>query len=199
MNNVVLKGFLRDKAFSHKVGDIEYEKASLICPGVNGREDDVLSIRYKKLTCKYDEGDFISLKGNLRSYSQKEENKNTVELYVFTYFDLPDNINDNLVELDGRICKIGALQKSKSGKEYLHFILANNIIVREDKKINNYISCTAYGELARNMAELKVNDKLLINGEFHSHTYKKKIENEIEFRIAHEVVITDFELLAEEE
>lgn len=192
MNNVVLKGFLKDKTFSHKVGDVEYEKASLICPGVNGREDDVLSIRYKKLTCKYNEGDFISLKGNLRSYSRKEENKNTVELYVFTYFDLPDMINDNLVEIDGRICKIGQLQKSKSGKEYLHFILANNIIIRDDKKINNYISCTAYGELARKMAVLNVNDRLSISGEFHSHTYRKKVNDEIEFRIAHEVVVIDF-------
>ena len=135
MNNIVLRGYLRDIEYSHNIGDIEYEKANLICPNSGGKDDDIISLRYKKYTNKYKDGDFIEINGNLRSYSTKVDNKNNVQIYVFTYFDTPDVITVNNVELDGRICKINGLKKTKSGKEYLHFILANNIFVSNNKKI----------------------------------------------------------------
>lgn len=194
MNEITLRGYLRDVEFSHNIGDIQYEKANLICPGVAGKEDDIISIRYKKFTRKYEEGDFIELKGNLRSYSQRFENKNTVDIYVFTYFDIPDIMDPNKVMLDGRICKMGELKTSKSGKDYVHFTLANNIHVGDVKKINNYIPCTCYGAQAKEVAKLGVNDFIVIEGEFHSHSYKKRNEDgEIEFKVAHEVVVKNIE------
>ncbi len=193
MNNIVLRGYLRDIEYSHNIGDIEYEKANLICPNSGGKDDDIISLRYKKYTNKYKDGDFIEINGNLRSYSTKVDNKNNVQIYVFTYFDTPDVITVNNVELDGRICKINGLKKAKSGKEYLHFILANNIFVSNNKKINSYIPCTCYGDIAAELSQCSVNDKLEINGEFHSHCYKKYLEDgTFEYRIAHEVVIKNY-------
>lgn len=194
MNNIVLRGYLRDIEYSHNIGEIEYEKANLICPNSGGKDDDIISLRYKKYSNKYKDGDFIEINGNLRSYSTKIDNKNNVQIYVFTYFDTPEVITSNNVSLDGRICKINGLKKTKSEKEYLHFILANNIFVpNSNKKINNYIPCTCYGEIASELSECGVNDKLEINGEFHSHCYKKYLENNtFEYRIAHEVVIKNY-------
>lgn len=190
MNEIGLKGYLRDIEFSHMQGNIEYEKANLVCPRAGGKEEDIISLRYKKYVNKYKEGDFIELKGNLRSYSTKEDSKNSVQIYVFTYFDLPEDFTDNCLHLDGRICKIENVRYSLSKVPYLHFILANNIFTPDGKKINSYIPCVCYAEDTEKINSLGVNGQIEIGGEFHSHTYKKKLENgEIEFRVAHEVTV----------
>ena len=194
MNVITLRGYLRDIQFSHMQGSVEYEKANLICPRVGGKEDDIISLRYKKYTNKYKEGDFIEVKGNLRSYSTKEKDKNSVQIYVFTYFDEPEEVTGNYLEIDGRICKIDSLRTSKNGVNYLHFILANNIFTSDGKKINSYIPCVCYGNDTKQIIDLGVNGQIKIKGEFHSHTYKKKLDNnEIEFRVAHEVTVKSIE------
>ena len=53
MNEILIRGYLRDIAFSHYQGSIEYEKANLVCPRTGGKEEDVISLRYKKFTNKY--------------------------------------------------------------------------------------------------------------------------------------------------
>ena len=114
--------------------------------------------------------------------------------YVFTYFDKPEEISNNLLNLDGRICKIDTLRYSKSGVPYVHFILANNIFTNDGKKINSYIPCICYSENANKIISLGVSAKIKIVGEFHSHTYKKTLDNgEIEFRVAHEATVKTIE------
>lgn len=194
MNTVAIKGYIRDIEFSHDVGEIEYDKATVVCPGVNGKEDDLFLIRFKKFCNKYKEGDLIEFKGNLRSYSIKDGDKSNVQIYIFTYFDLPDIVCGD-VNIDGRICKIDELRTTKSGKNYIHFILANNIFTKSSK-INSYIPCTAYGEVAEKLSNNKVNDFLNIKGEFHSHEFKKRLDSgEIEFRVAHEVIVKEFDVV----
>lgn len=192
MNEIVLRGFFRDIEFSHYQGNIEYEKANLICPRAGGKEEDIISLRYKKYSNKYKEGDFIELKGNLRSYSTQTGDKNTVQIYVFTYFDNPEEIYNNFLKLDGRICKIEELRYSKNNTPYVHFILANNIFTPDGKKINSYIPCICYSDNALKIVSLGISSQIQITGEFHSHVYKKILSSgEIEFRIAHEVTIKD--------
>lgn len=194
MNEIYLRGYLRDIQFSHYQGNVEYEKANLICPRTGGKDEDIISLRYKKFTNKYKEGDFIDLKGNIRSYSTKDREKNSVQIYVFTYFDVPEEMPGNSLKLDGRICKIDAERKSKNGTDYIHFILANNIFTSDGKKINSYIPCVCYKDDVKLIKELGVNGQIKIEGEFHSHTYKKKLDNEeIEFRVAHEVTVKKVE------
>lgn len=195
MNKINLRGYLRDIEHSHNIGDIEYEKANLICPNTSGRDDDIISLKYKKYSNKYKEGDFIELEGNLRSYSTSKDGKNTVQIYVFTYFDLPEVISANNTEIDGRICKIEPLRSTQYNKQYLHFTLANNIFTK-DKKINNYIPCICYNELAEELAKYTVNTKIMLEGEFHSHCYKKYLtDTEFEYRIAHELLVKNYEIL----
>ncbi|MBQ6632038.1 MAG: single-stranded DNA-binding protein [Romboutsia sp.] len=190
MNEIILRGFFRDIEFSHYQGQVEYEKANLICPRTGGKEEDIISLRYKKYSNKYKEGDFIELKGNLRSYSIKETDKNNVQIYVFTYFDIPEEVSNNILSLDGRICKIDSLRYSKTGIPYVHFILANNIFTNDGKKINSYIPCICYSDNADKIISLGISAKIEITGEFHSHTYKKELDNgEVEFRVAHEVTV----------
>ena len=197
MNNIILKGLIRNIQPSHKIKDIEYDQADLVVSRKNGK-DDIITIKFKKYSNKYKEGDFVELIGNIRSYSQKLNNgKNKVNLYVFTYFDIPNSEETNRFLLDGRICKIEPLRITKDGKPNIHFILANNLIIEEtNQKLNSYLPCIAWGNLAKKIERLKINDKVSLEGEFHSREYKKMInEDEFEFRVAHELVINAFEVI----
>ena len=201
MNKISLKGMIRNIEYSHNIEDIEYQKAELIVPRTDG-EDDVINLKFKRYSNQYTDGQIVSLKGNIRSYSQRlEGGKNKVELYVFTYFDIPEtDENDheliNYFELDGKVCKIDKLRKNQEGKESFHFILANNIFV-EDKntRIDTYLPCVCFGECARKLSkELSVGDPIYVKGQLHSRTYRKYYDNgDMEIKTAHEAVISSYE------
>ena len=202
MNKIRLKGALRNIEDSHTINGIEFCKAHLVVPKDNS-EEDILNIRFKKFSNPYKEDQEISLTGNLRSYSSKLSNgKNKVELYVFTYFDFPeldeeDREYTNFVELDGRICKLEDLRTTRNGKKNIHFILANNLIVSDGtKKLNSYVPCIAWGELAEYISTLHVDSQVKLAGALHSREYKKKLaDGTFEFRVAHEVELASLELL----
>lgn len=200
MNNIRLKGVLRDIQDSHSINDIEFSRAHLIVNREDGKED-VLNIRFKKFSNPYVEDQEVSFSGNLRSYSARlDSGKNKVELYVFTYFDQPDldetdHEYTNFLELDGRICKIDKLRVTKTKKKNIHFILANNLIVSDGaKKLNSYLPCIAWGDLAEELSKLGVNSKIMLKGKLHSREYKKVLaDGSFEFRVAHEVEIDSFQ------
>lgn len=197
MNKVMVKGILKDIQPSHTIDDITFDKAKLICKRDNGKED-VINLRFKSFSNKYKENDEVSIIGNLRSYSYKiDEERNKVLIYVFTYFDEFEEDINNKVEIDGRICKINELRTTKDGKHNVHFILANNLILdNSNKRLNSYIPCLAWGKLAKDISKLSVNTKLKINGQIHSREHKKVYENgEIELRVAHELVVSDYEVI----
>lgn len=194
MNEISLDGYIRDIEFSHDVGNTEYDKAKIIVTGKNGKEDDVYIIRFKRFCNKFKEGDYVTIKGNIRSYSYKDEYGSHVEIYIFTYFDLP-NAPNRSTTLDGRICKVGNSGVTKNGVVYTHFIVANNIFTKTSK-LNSYIPCTLYGDLADEFIKTyKVGDKIILHGALHSHSFKHKLpSNEIEYRVAHEVIVEDIKL-----
>lgn len=191
MNNVKLKGILRDIGHSHSIGDIEYDKADLIVQRENGI-DDIISLRFKKFSNTYKDGDTVSLVGNVRSYSkQLNDGKNKVDIYVFTYFDSPEDDDiTNSVVVDGRICKIEDVRILPNGKKNIHFIVANNLVTSDGKKLNSYLPCIAWGKTAQEISNMRVNDFIQISGKLQSREYKKYIaEDDFEIRIAHEVYV----------
>ena len=202
MNTIVLKGIIKNITPSHTINDVEYCKADLIVTRKNGKED-VLSIRFKKFSNPYKDNQLISLKGNVRSYSREvEDGKHKVELYVFTYFDIPELDEEdheiiNKFTVDGRICKKDALRISHDGKPNIHFVLANNLYAEhENVKLNSYLPTVAFAGLAKKINDLPVGTKLSLTGELHSREYKKKLDNgEYEIRVAHELSLNRFELL----
>lgn len=198
MNEVVLNGIIRNIQPSHKIGEITFDKAEMIVKRDNGSED-IINLRFKSFCNKYKEDDEISIRGNLRSYSKKiSENKNKVTIYVFTYFDNPE-VEDvkNSVTIDGRICKINELRTNKSGKHNLHFIIANNLVSSDtSKRLNSYIPCIVWGQLAKEMSKLSVNTKLELTGEIHSREHRKIHEDgTIEFRVAHELLVLGYKVI----
>lgn len=196
MNEVLLKGYIKDIEPSHTIQGVQFDKANIIVPRGTGSED-ILNIKFKRFSNRYKENDLVFLKGNVRSYSYKvAENKNKVNIYVFTYFDIPEKDCSNKVYLDGRICKMGDIRKTKSGKDNLHFIIANNIVSEDStKRLNSYIPCIAWGNLARDMSKLSINTKLKVEGMLHSREHRQLQDNgEYNICVAHEIFVTSFEV-----
>lgn len=196
-----MNGILKDVQPSHNIDGIDFDKAKLICKRDDGKED-VINLRFKSFSNKYKNNDEIFIRGNLRSYSYKvNENRNKVVIYVFTYFDAPeiDDVINNRVTIDGRICKINELRTTQNGKHNIHFIIANNLISADNsKRLNSYIPCIAWGNMAKSLSKLSVNTKLRLVGRLQYREHKKVHDDgEIEIRGAHELVITDYEVLDE--
>lgn len=200
MNEIKLKGFIRDIKSSHVLNGVEYDKANLVVKRETGIED-IINLRFKKFSNFYRENQEIDLVGNIRSYSQKmEDGKNKVDIYVFTYFDHQEgDIVNNDFEADGRICKLDELRFLKNGKSNIHFILANNLEFGENgQKLNSYLPCIAWGKLAKQISCMKVNDKIKIHGKLQSREYKKYYsENEFDIKVAHEVYVDSIEVVNE--
>lgn len=199
MNTGIIKGYIKDIEYSHTTQGILYDKAKLISRREDGTED-ILNLKFKSFSNRYQDNDFITIMANIRSYSYKvNEDKNKVEVYLFTYFDKVDEDIPltNAFKLDGRICKMNELRTTRKGKHNLHFILANNIISEDTtKRINSYIPCVAWGKLAKELSNLPVNTKLELTGELHSREHKKKLDNnDIEIRVAHEFFIKDYKII----
>lgn len=191
MNWVRLKGYIRNIRFSHKINDVEYYKAEVITKDDKNREN-IINICFKRFSNNFNENDEIDIVGNIRTFSHKEKDKNKVDVFVFTYFDKPEEdllgtTTGNSVIIDGRICKKNELRKTQDGKDVLDFIIANNICVGETY-LNAYIPVCAWGKSAKAIDKMNIGDILNIEGSLISRQYKKKIsENDFEIRIAHEI------------
>ena len=197
MNQIILKGVIDNIEYSHTINNIEYNKADLIVLK-EGADYDILPLRFKAYNNTYMNGQQIILMGNVRSYSEQiEGGKNKVHLYVFTYFDIPEEEFANDLLVDGRICKIENIRVSKLGRSHLHFILANNIISEKShQKLNTYLPCVAFGDVAETLANLQVSDQIQIHGKLNSRKYIKKYsDGSEEEKIAYEVLVYDFERL----
>lgn len=200
MNEIKLCGIIKNIQSSHIIEGVQFNKANLIVPRSNGHED-VINLRFKSFSNPYKDNDKISILGNVRSYSYKiDETKNRVIIYVFTYFDEVENENEEILNeatIDGRICKINELRTTKDGKHNIHFILANNLHSQDSqKRLNSYIPCIAWGTIAKELQKYGVNTQLKVKGQLHSREHKKKLDNgELEIRVAHELLITEFEVI----
>jgi primosomal replication protein N len=197
MNDVTLSGILKDIQHSHEIDGVTFDRAKLLVKRDNGVED-IINLRFKSFSNVYKDNDEVCLKGNLRSYSYKvSEDKNKVIIYVFTYFDKPEDEENNKVVLDGRICKINPIRTTRTGKHNIHLILANNLILEgQSRRLNSYIPCIAWGKIAKELSELDVNTKISVTGSIHSREHKKTYEDgNVEIRVAHELLIEGFEVI----
>lgn len=194
MNNVILTGQITDIEESHTIADTKFYKANIIVPNSNGYES-ILPLKFKQFSNIYKDGDVVSICGNIRSYSTKiSDTKNKVELYCFTYFDKPKESGiKNKFVIDGAICKKEKLVVLSSGKEITHFIIKNTI-QSGFSKLNSYLPCVAWGQVAKYVDSLPLHSEISISGEFRSREYKKYLDEdkkELEIRVAHELLVTN--------
>lgn len=193
---------------SHKFGDIQYDQMDVVVKNSNGKES-LITLKYKHFDNKvYTVGSRVNCTGLLRSYSEKVEGKNKVNIYVLTNFSQEESLFEPETELypssviiDGSICSMEPIRVLNSGKCNIHFTLVNNIVIPNnsaDRVCNSYIPCIAWGSLAKKIAEHNLGDKILVNdGELRSREYVKHLETGDEIRLCHELYIKSYKDIAE--
>lgn len=146
------------------------------------------------------EGIYVKIFGQLRSYNRYVDGTSKLVLTVFAR-DIKllrdeDEIKEELkspneIFLDGYICKPPIYRTTPFGREISDLLLAVNRAYNK----SDYIPCIAWGRNARFCDNVLVGDHLRIWGRIQSREYQKKVNNEVETKVAYEVSISKLEYI----
>lgn len=190
MNIVKLRGIIHDIKFSHELKGVTYYKANLLVRRQNAKED-IIELKFKRYSCVYSEGDYITLQGNLRTYLDTSNERSVLKHYVFTYFDVPEDFSEdtnNEVLINGVVKKLQPLQTLKDGKELQKFTLTNTI-QKETGEIISSPKCVVFGKLAKG-SYLEEGAKVTLRGELHSRSF---MSSEDVFVVQHDLYVSSIE------
>lgn len=135
----------------------------------------------------FEEGKYVSVSGQFRSYNKIADGKSRLMLTVFvreTNEDLPPNTNK--IELIGYVCKPPVYRTTPFKREIADVLIAVNRAYNK----SDYIPCIAWGRNARFAEKLVVGDKVELSGRIQSREYRKTDENGVEsVRVAYEISV----------
>lgn len=144
-------------------------------------------------------GERVYIYGHFRSYNKHVGGQNHLILHLFAreFFCIDDiGHDDNSIELDGFIRKEPIYRKTPYGREICDILLAVN---RPYGK-SDYIPCIFWGRNALFVSNMKVGERIRLEGRIQSRDYLKKIsEEEYETRTAREVSVYRLEVIDGEE
>ena len=139
------------------------------------------------------EGDFVEIKGQIRTYNEIVDEKNKLNVVVFAkeiYQSENFGYNENYIYLEGFLCKDPLKRTSPLGREICDMMLAVNRMYNK----SDYIPCIAWGRNAGYAEKLGVGTKLALEGRIQSREYKKKLDDgTAEMRKAFEVSVVKLE------
>lgn len=192
---------LSDLKFSHKTyGEIFYTFV-LGIERRSGYIDEINIMVSERLIFENPprEGDFVEIKGQVRTYNEIIDDKNKLNVVVFAkeiYLSENFGYSENYIYLEGFLCKAPLKRTSPLGREICDLMLAVNRMYNK----SDYIPCIAWGRNAGYAEKLGVGTKLVIEGRMQSREYKKKLEDgTAEMRKAFEVSVVKLEEAETEE
>ncbi len=192
---------LSDLKFSHKTyGEIFYTFV-LGIERRSGYIDEINIMVSERLIFENPprEGDFVEIKGQVRTYNEIIDDKNKLNVVVFAkeiYLSENFGYNENYIYLEGFLCKAPLKRTSPLGREICDLMLAVNRMYNK----SDYIPCIAWGRNAGYAEKLGIGTKLVIEGRMQSREYKKKLEDgTAEMRKAFEVSVVKLEEAETEE
>ena len=200
-NNVILAGEITsDFQFSHEVFG---EKFYFFDLKVNRFSEnfDVLPVLISERLVNVKQsavGATARIEGQLRSYNKQVFEKSHTVISVFV--NEIENIDgvgfyENVVEIQGFVCKEPIYRKTPLGKDIADFWLAVN---RPYGK-SDYIPCIAWGRDAIFMGSQQIGTEIKVTGRFQSREYNKRIgEDLFETRTAYELSVQKLEVVNNE-
>lgn len=134
------------------------------------------------------EGEWLDVWGQIRTYNREDGDKSRLEVTVFVkemdYCGAGRHRYENIVNVEGYICKQPIRRTSPLGREICDLMIAVN---RPYNK-SDYIPAIAWGRNAAYCETLEIGDKIVLEGRIQSREYRKHIDDEkTETRIAYEV------------
>lgn len=141
----------------------------------------------------------VTVYGQYRSFNKNDGKKSYLILSVFAeeieFLEDVDNCDNNMISLQGTICKEPIYRTTPKGREIADLLLA----VNRDYGKSDYIPCICWGRNAKFAGSLKVGTKLSLVGRVQSRKYSKWIaDDEVEERTAYEVSVKTLEVLPDE-
>lgn len=195
-NRVELSGMIiTEPEFSHKSYGESFFQFALAVERKSGYRDEIQVIVSDRLMAMehFYVGGRVCVLGQIRTYNEFVNGKNKLSVVVFAreVTDECDCMGDeNIVELEGYICKEPIKRVSPLGREICDVMLAVNRMYNK----SDYIPCIAWGRNAVYAGGLSVGSRLAITGRMQSREYRKKdAEGNVEIKVAYEVSILKIE------
>lgn len=195
-NRVELSGtILSPPEFSHKSYGESFYQFAMGIERKSGYRDEIQILASDRLMAMehFCVGRPVSVLGQIRTYNEFFDGKNKLSVVVFAR-EMTDECessgDENLVTLEGYICKMPVKRVSPLGREICDIMLAVNRMYNK----SDYIPCIAWGRNAVYAGNLPVGSRLAITGRIQSREYRKKdAEGNVETRIAYEVSVLKIE------
>jgi single-stranded DNA-binding protein len=162
-----------EPVFSHDVFNEAFYQFSISVPRLSGAVDILPVTISERLLQKVDPsiGTKLRLEGQVRSYNKVINGSGRLLITAFaqklTVQD--DDLNPNVVQLVGTLCKPPAYRTTPFGREIADIMLAVN---RSYGK-SDYIPCIAWGRNARYASRLQVSEQVFMDGRMQSRAYQK--------------------------
>lgn len=132
-------------------------------------------------------GKKIALSGQFRSYNKIIDGKSRLMLTIFVREILHEEMEyTNSIEITGYVCKEPIFRITPFKREITDILIAVN---RSYNK-SDYLPCIAWGRNARFIKDLRVGDKVNLNGRIQSRAYTKKTDDSVENKVAYEVSLS---------
>ena len=190
-NRVFLSGTVESEPkFSHETFGEAFYEVTLLVPRLSNHLDRVpVTVSEKLLTGgKFELGKYVCIKGQFRSYNKIEEEKSKLMLTVFVreVCDFEEDMNPNIIEITGFICKEPTYRTTPFNREICDCLIAVNRAYNK----SDYLPCIAWGRNAKYVSELEVGTKVSIVGRIQSREYQKHtLSGEVLTKVAYEVSI----------
>ena len=190
-NRVTLTGKVAEEAkFSHEVFGEGFYEIKLEVPRLSAQTDILPVTISERLLASHDAslGVTLSVVGQFRSYNKLEQERSRLMLTVFArdILEADDEINPNVIELEGYICKPPLYRTTPFKREICDILLAVNRAYNK----SDYIPCIAWGRNARYVNGLSVGDRIALQGRIQSREYQKIAADGTQItKIAYEVSI----------
>ncbi len=194
-NSLELSGYIKEEPVpSHTAFGEDFLEIILLVCRLSGMVDELPVLVSKKL-CPEDgalvKGRYISISGQLRSYNETREGKAHLKLRAFAKTlnaeEVREDSDVNAIELEGFICKTPVYRTTPLGREICDILVAVNRAYNK----SDYIPSVLWGRNARFGQDLKVGQKVKIEGRFQSREYQKCLQSgEIKTKTAYEVSVS---------
>ena len=196
-NSAILGGVvLSPPIISHKSYGETFYCFSMGIDRKSGYRDVIQIIVSERLiwNVEFNPGDYIRIQGQIRTYNEEQEGKNKLNVVVFSReFQLCEEEDfeyENIIKLEGFLCKKPLARISPLGREICDIMLAVNRMYNK----SDYIPCIAWGRNAGYAGSLEVGTKIKVTGRIQSREYRKRDEEgEVTVKIAYEVSILKLE------
>ncbi|MCH3987091.1 MAG: single-stranded DNA-binding protein [Lachnospiraceae bacterium] len=190
-NNMIgLTGMISSPVeFSHSVGRRSFYKTMLDVKRLSGTVDTLpLTLPEGSLEIsRLQEGERVSLRGQMRSYNHHEGERNhlILSVYVEEIRQVSEQVPDsNELTLRGYICKPPVLRKTPLGRKACDLLVA----VGRNYGRSDYLPVIAWGRTAEKAAAFPVGMQIEGTGRMQSRAYTKRFaDGRCEERTAYEV------------